>query len=97
MCLSDASKVIIGKESLNERRAFARGEIRMILQKVTNGNQTLLQGPEFGPFDSGELGILEMVLINIIKAMIGLTEIIDPRMFWKHGRAKLAHIQKIKY
>jgi hypothetical protein len=83
--LSSTSKVILGKERLNESGAFAGGKIRVLFQKVTDGNQTFLQGSEFRPFHSVKFCILDVILIDVIESMISLTEIIDPRKFWEKG------------
>jgi len=51
----------------------------MFLQKMTHGDQTLLQELELAPLDNIELGIINVTFIDPIEIMIQLTEVIDPR------------------
>jgi hypothetical protein len=74
-----ALKIILGKDSLNEFCALPRVWLWMFLQKMTHGDQTLLQELELAPLDNIELGIINVTFIDPIEIMIQLTEVIDPR------------------
>ena len=77
------AKVVFRKEGVNELGARLGSNVLMFLQKVTNEGQTALQELEIVCFHNIELGIFDMALIDGIKPMVYLTEIVDSWEFWQ--------------
>jgi hypothetical protein len=77
------AKIVFGKESVDEFRALLGRYVSMFPQKVTNAGQSPLQELETVPFHNIKPGIFDMALIDGMKPMVNLTEIVDSWDFWQ--------------